>query len=301
MLDQAPPPPVIEAVAPAPAIPAELQAMLDQAIADGDERVIEKLFDYAKQARPDLAPLLADLRKTHRQQVAAREAEAAEKKLRRLADAGPLDNWSGNVEFGATLTTGPSDSLGGIAGIDLKREGLAWSHAVLLKGEIQEADGVRAVERVIASWQPRYSLAPKSYVFGLAQFEHDPALGYDERYTAGIGAGWSLASGKALKLSLEGGPALRRTVQEGQDYTRLAGRGTLDLGLAIGPRLDFGQRISVFYEDGTSSGLFSSRLDSKISEKLKLRLSYEYRIEEDGLTGTSTSGSISRASIVYKL
>lgn len=301
MLDQAPPPPVIEAAAPAPVIPAELRAILDQAIAEGDERVIDKIFDYAKRARPDLAALLSDLRKGHREEIAAREAAAAEKKRRKLADAGPLENWSGNLEFGATLTTGQTDSIGGIAALDLKREGLNWAHALLVKGEIQETNGVRAVERVIASWQPRYNLAPKSYVFGLGQFERDPELGYDARYTAGIGAGWSLASGKALKLSVEGGPALRRTLQDHHDYTRLAGRGTLDLSLAISPRLDFGQRISVFYEAGTSSGLFTSKLDSRISEKLKLRLSYEYRVEEDGLTGASSSGSISRASIVYKL
>ena len=138
-------------------------------------------------------------------------------------------------------------------------------------------------------------------MFGLGQFEHDPALGYDERYTAGLGAGWSLSSGKALKLAIEGGPALRHTVSDGEEQTRLAGRGTFDLGLAIGPRLDFKQRVSVFYEDGTSSGLLSSALDSKISENLKLRFSYEYRIEEDGLRGVSTSGSVSRASLVYKL
>lgn len=299
MLDQPPAPPAIEA--PAPVIPADLQAMLDRAIADGDEKVIDKLFDYAKLARPDLAPALAELRKGHRREIAAREAEIAEKKRLRLAEAGPFDNWAGQVEFGASFATGPTDSLGGIAAIDLKRTGLNWAHALVLKGEIQDTDGVRAVERILASWQPRYNLAPKSYIFGLGQFEHDPALGYDARYTVGAGAGWSLKSGKALKLSLEGGPALRRTVQDGQAFTRLAGRGTLDLDLTIGPRLDFGQRIAVFYEDGTSSGLFSSRLDSKISEKLKLRLSYEYRIEEDGLTGTSTSGSTSRASIVYKL
>jgi putative salt-induced outer membrane protein len=301
MLDYAPPPPSVQAPAPDAAIPADLKAMLDAAIADGDAKTIAQLFDYAGQARPDLAPALADLRATWQAQVAARAAAATEIAQRRLADAGPLDLWSGQVEFGASWSTGPTDNLGALASLDLKRDGIDWSHRLQFRGEIQETDGIRAVERLLASWQPRYATSPKSYLFGIGQFEHDPALGYDARYTAGLGAGWSLSSGKAVKLALEGGPAIRHTVSDGDEQTRLAGRGTLDLGVAIGPRLDFTQRVSVFYEDGTSSGLLSSALDSKISDKLKLRLSYEYRIEEDGLRGVSTSGSVSRASLVYKL
>jgi len=275
--------------------------MVDAAIADGDERVIEKLFGFMEKARPDLAPVLAEQRAEYRKQVAVKQAEAAEAARRRLAEAGPLDNWSGQVEFGANWSTGPAESLGAVGALDLKREGVAWTHKLLLRGEIQDTDGIRAVERIIASWQPRYALAPETYVFGLGQYERDPALGYDARYTAGLGAGWSLKSGKLLKLSVEGGPAVRRTVQDDRGNTRLAGRGTLDLGLALGPRLDFGQRVSVFYEDGTSSGIVSSTLDSKLSDKLSLRFTYEYRVEEDGLTGVSSSGSISRASLVYRL
>jgi putative salt-induced outer membrane protein len=291
----------VQAPAPAAEIPADLKVMLDAAIADGDARTITKLFDLAAKARPDLAPALAEMRSAWQEQVAARKAEASEAAQRKLADAGPFDNWTGQVEFGASWSTGPTDSLGALASLDLKRDGIDWSHRLQFRGEIQDTDGVRAVERLLASWQPRHATSPRSYVFGLGQFEHDPALGYDQRYTAGLGAGWSLSSGKNLKVALEGGPALRQTISEGEEQTRLAGRGTLDLGLAIGPRLDFTQRVSVFYEAGTSSGFLSSALDSKISEKLKLRVSYEYRIEEDGLRGVSTSGSVSRASLVYKL
>ena len=301
MLDHVPPPSVqLSAPAPAEGLPAEIEAMLEAALAEGDARIIGKMFDYAAQVRPDLAPLIEERRAAYRQQVTARKAEEEEAARRRLAEAGMLSNWAGQVEFGASWSTGPAESLGAVA-LDLKREGLAWTHKLQFRGEIQDTNGVRAVERIVAAWQPRYAVAPQGYVFGIGQYERDPGLGYDARYTTGLGAGWSLNSGKALKLALEGGPALRRTVHDGEDRTRIAGRGTLDLGVAIGPRLDFTQRVSVFYEEGTSSGLLSSALDSKLSEKLKLRLSYEYRVEQDGLRGLSSSGSISRASLVYRL
>ncbi len=282
-------------------MPAEFQALVDAAAADGDERVLGKLLGYIESVRPDLAPAVAARRAEHQARAAERQAAAATAARQKLRDAGPLDNWSGQVEFGASWSTGAAESLGAVAALDLKRDGVAWTHRVTLRGEVQDTDSIRAVERIVASWQPRYALAPQTYVFGLGQYERDPALGYQSRYSAALGAGWALPTGKPLKLSVEGGPALRRTTQAGLAETRLAGRGTLDLGLALGSRLEFGQRASIFYEDRTSSGLFTSTLDSKISDKLKLRFTYEYRIEDDGLTGATSSGSLSRASLVYRL
>jgi putative salt-induced outer membrane protein len=295
------PPLAVETSTPAPSIPADLQLLIDAAVADGDDQMVSKLLGYIERTRPDLADAVAAVRRINEQRIAARQEVASEAARRKLADAGPLDNWSGQVEFGASWSTGPAESLGAVGALDLKREGLAWTHRVLLRGEVQDTDGIRAVERIIASWQPRYAVSNQAYVFGLGQYERDPALCYEARYSAAIGAGWALPAGKPFRLSVEGGPALRRTLQAGEARTRLAGRGTLDLGLVLGPRLELGQRASLFYEDRTSSGVLASTIDSKISEKLKLRFTYEYRIEEDGITGTSSSGSISRASLVYRL
>jgi putative salt-induced outer membrane protein len=299
MIDQ--PPAAVEATATPSELPSDLQALVDAAIVDGDDRVLAKLFGYIEKARPDLARAVTQARLAHDEQVATRRSAAAEAARQKLVEAGPLENWSGQIEFGASWSTGPAESLGAVGALDLKRDGLTWTHRLSLRGEIQDTNGVRAVERIVASWQPRFALAPQAYLFGLGQYERDPALGYEARYSAALGAGWALTAGRPLRLSLEGGPALRRTYQAGMERSRLAGRGTLDLRLAIGPRLELGQRASLFYEDGTSSGILASTIDSKISAKLKLRITYEYRSEEDGLTGASSSGSISRASLIYSL
>ncbi len=302
MLDQPPSPAsLVQAPAEAAPIPADLKALLDVAIAEGDDRTIGKLFDYAVRARPDAAIAIIAMQVAHRQVLEARKAEVAAAEKRKLADAGPLRNWTGQVEFGASWATGPASSFGAVGALDLNRQGIEWTHKVLLRGEVQDINGVRAVERIIASWQPRYAVGPDLYVFGLGQYERDPALGYDERYSAALGAGWSVSAGERVKLALEGGPAFRRTIALNDDRARVAGRGTADLRLTLSPSLDFRQRLSAYYESGTSSGLLSSTLDSKLSDKLSLRFTYEYRVEEDGLPGLSSSGSISRASLVYRL
>lgn len=298
MIDQAP----ATVAAPAAAqLPQDLQNLIDAAAADGDDQLIGRLFGYIEKVRPDLAALVAFQRAAHQEKMRERQAVAAASARQKLMEAGPLDNWSGQVEFGASWSTGPAESLGAVGSLDLKREGVVWTHRLLLRGEVQDTNGIRAVERIVTSWQPRHTLAAQSYLFGLAQYERDPALGYTSRYSAALGAGWAVPTGKRLRLAVEGGPALRRAVVAGSAVTKLAGRGTVDLGLPLTSRLEFGQRASLLYEVGTSSGLLTSTLDSNISDRLKIRFTYEYRMEENGSTGASSSGSISRASLVYRL
>lgn len=299
MLDQLPP--ALIAPAPEAEVPADLKAMIEAAMAEGDEAVIAKLFGYAEKARPDARAALARMRGAWLKGQEEKRLALAEAERAKLAGAGPLDGWTGRVEFGASWSTGPVESLGLLGAVEAERQGLKWTHKLLARADVQDTDGVRAVERIVASWQPRYTLDKTAYAFGLGQYERDPALGYQSRFSAALGAGWRLREGGDLRLSLEGGPAFRLTRTDAASRARLAGRGSLDLGWQISSRLEFSQRASLFYEDGSSSGFIATALDSKVSDKINLRLSYEYRIEEDVVRGLDNSGSISRASLVYKL
>jgi putative salt-induced outer membrane protein len=302
MLDLAPPPATVAPAAPVPAqIPPDLKAMLDAALAEGDAAVIGKMFDFARRARPDAAEAIGAMQAAWKTGLDSAKAARVAAEKAELAKAGVFDNWTGQVEFGASWSTGPASSLGLLGTLDLQKQGLDWTHRVSLRGEVLDTDNVRAVERFVASWQPRRTLGPRAYLFGLGQFERDPALGYDARYSAGAGAGWTVEQGKGFRLTVEGGPAYRLTEANGAARSRIAGRGSVDLGWALTPRLDFSQKASLFYEAGTSSGFLSSALDSKVTEKLNLRVSYEYRIEEDTMRGLSSTGSTTRASLVYRL
>ncbi|OQW47037.1 MAG: hypothetical protein A4S16_09440 [Proteobacteria bacterium SG_bin6] len=291
----------VEAPAQPTPIPPEIRAMIDSAIAADDDVAVDKMIDYAAKARPDLAPALATLRVEQQRARADRAAAKQQAEQARLAEAPWYAEWHGQLEFGATLATGPVNSLGLITSADLERRGINWTHKLFLRAEVQSAAGARTAERMTALWQPRYTLSKRAYAFGLAQFERDPTLGYDERYTTGVGGGLKLVAAERLRLAVEGGPALRRTVTPTDDSARIAARGTLDLGWQLSPRLEFGQRVALFYEAGSSSGVLNSTLDSKLSDKLALRVSFEYRAEDDRLRGVSTNGSVSRASLVYKL
>ena len=292
MIDQ---PPSIEA--PSPVVPADLQAILDVAMAEGDEATVEKVFGYALHARPDAKQAIEALRSDYRARlVTSREVKQAEAKDL-LARSDPFLNWSGQVEFGGSLATGAVSSLGLLGAVDVERKGIRWSHKLAIRGELQDTNGARSVERLVAAWQPRYAVSEREYVFGLAQYEHDPRLGYDSRYSAGIGAGLKLATPGGMKFGIEGGPAFRQTDKGETQRSALAARASADLIWPLTPRMTIEQKASAYYEDGLANGLLASSLNTRVSDKVKLKLSYEFRYESGPYRGTS--GSTTRASLVF--
>ncbi len=300
MIGQSPP-----AVQPAPVatdagqLPADVRGILEFAIGEGDAATIERVFGYARRARPDAVAAIDALHATYQQQLDRKRREEATAAEVRLARWNPLVNWAGQLEFGASWTTGAASSLGLLGSVDVERKGVAWTHKLQVRGEMQETNGSRAVERVTASWQPRYSFGERGYTFGLTQYEHDPALGYDNRYSVGIGAGLRFGSPERLQLLVDGGPAVRRTDRLDESRTALAGRGSADLNWPLSSRLILKQKVAAFFEDGKTDGLSASSLDTQLSRNLKLRLSYEYRFENE--RPVANGGSTSRASFIFGL
>ena len=296
MMQMAPPPPAIQADGDANAVPADIRAILEVAMRDGDAATVERVFGFARSARPDALAAIEELYATFAAQQRRKQEQADAAARVRLGRSNPLVNWTGQLEFGATWATGAVSSLGLLGAADLDRRGVAWSHKVVLRAELQDTDGARAVERVTASWQPRLLFQDTGYAFGLAQYERDPVLGYDHRISFGVGAGFGFGRADGLRVTLDGGPAVRRTDRQGTTSTSLAGRGAADVSWPVSSRVSLQQKIAAFYEDGRANGLFTSALDTKVSSKLTLRLSHDFRFETVGRS--SIEGSISRASLV---
>ena len=132
-----------------------------------------------------------------------REQEARNERLRARQ---VLANWRGELELGAFRTTGTSSNFGVLGSLDVQREGLRWTHALLARAEFQSTNGKASMERNFARWQPKYRFGERTYVFGLAQYEHDLFAGYDDRYTLGGGIGYRAVTEDALLLEVGGCP-----------------------------------------------------------------------------------------------
>jgi putative salt-induced outer membrane protein len=294
-----PAPPLI-LLDPPPPLSADVRLMIETAIADGDETAAKQVIAVARKISPRGDAEIDAIEKAWKAQLAAKAAEAEEKRLARLRNAGPFDVWSGNVEVGGARATGTSDSLGAFASVSLERATIDWTHKLVGSVDLQRTNGQTSAERLLGSWQPSYRFSPQTYAFGLAQYEHDPFAGYDTRATLGTGLGYRPLHTPNLTLELEGGPALRYTAPiDGMDRTHFVGRGSLNLQWQVSPTLKLSQQTAIFLERKASNAVATTALDTKLIGNLKARLSYNIQYEGNSPLGTDALNTQSRVTFLY--
>ncbi len=287
-------------VVPPPLLPHATRRMIEAALDDGDARAIDTVLKLARKTSPDAKDEIDAIEIPYRAAIAREKADKEQRRLAQLASSDVFQNWKGQVELGASRTTGSRDSYGLFGSLAAERTGLRWVHKVAARADIQETNDVTTAERVLASWQPNFKVDDRFYAFGLAQYEYDPILGYDARYTTSGGVGIGLVRSDVLKVEFEGGPALRHTRPiDGPADTTMSGRGSLNLGWKIAPNLSFSQASSFYYEPGESSANAQTALDTKLIGALKARLSYNVVYEEARPRGTDAVDTSSRATLIY--
>lgn len=270
-----------------------IKAMIDEAMKGGNEGEVATIVKIAKRTNPDAAKEIADY---HANWLSDRR----EAKQVKLAEADMLDNWHGKGEVGAHLTTGNNDSSGVVLGLKLNREGLKWRHEIFASTDIQRTNGKRTRERYLAGAKVEYKFSERGYSYGLGQYERDPFLGYEDRWSASGGIGYRLIDKPDLTLGLDTGPAFRHTdFTNGEDETKLAGRAAIDVKWKINPSLRLSNNASTYYETGGWSSASLTALDAKISSALTARLSYAMQHETDPLPGRDKLDTTSRATLVY--
>ncbi len=287
-------------VAAAP-LPPEVRSVIEAAVASGDAQAVATVARFARQAHPAAAAEIEAMVEVFTKARTEREAEAARERQDALASAGMLDNWTGQIELGASRSTGRTNSVGFLGGVTLERQGVAWRHRLNARAELQETNDVRSTQRATLSWEPRRALGERLYAVGTAQYDHDPILGFDNRYTLGVGGGYRLIASGETRLDLEGGPAVRREDPvSGDPATSIAARASADLRWKIKPTLELRQTGTFYLEDGNRTGRALTALDTRLVGDLGLRLSYELRYERAG-AGTGFLDTTSRATIVLGL
>ncbi|MGN6819626.1 MAG: DUF481 domain-containing protein, partial [Sphingomonas sp.] len=277
---------------PAP-IPPQIKAMLDAAIASGNESEVATIVKYASTAAPDskdaIAKLAGDWKK-----------KRADEKTAKLQNAGLFDLWSGRAELGGFISTGNSESEGVSASLALTRDGLNWRQKLKFQADYQRNLGVTSREHYLASWEPNWKLDGRSYVYGSALFESDRFLGYTQRYSASVGAGYSALKTDKVKLDLELGPAYRATsFTDGGDERSIAARGSLDFSWKLAKGLQLSQNAAAYIEHYNSTVTGTTALNAKVLGPLSAQFSYNVQYESMPPEGRVTTDTISRAGLVY--
>jgi putative salt-induced outer membrane protein len=287
-------------VAAAP-LPADVRAVIEAAVASGDAQAVATVARFVRQTHPDASGEIDAIVQAFDAAKAERDRAAESARRAALASAGPLEHWTGQIELGASRSTGRTDSLGFIGAVTLERQDISWRHRLDARAELQETNNVRSTQRVTLAWEPRRALGERLYAVGTAQYDHDPILGFRHRATLGLGGGYQLIASEAARLDLEGGPALRREVPvAGDPATSIAARASADFRWKIRPTLEFRQTGTFYLEDGNRTGRAMTALDTRLFGDLGLRLSYELRYERAG-AATGFLDTTSRATLLFSL
>lgn len=297
----APEPPV--SVVPVPAsdtLPEAVRRMIATAVASGDEAALAAVVKIARKTYPGFATAIATATIDHDMEMAARKQAEERARIARLSDPNPLVNWKGEIEAGASRSTGNTRNVALFAGGRAEREGLNWRHTLLARIDLQSTDDVTTTERITASWQPNYKFDDRFYAYGIGQFEHDRFLGYDSRYTLGGGIGYGVIRRPGLNLDFEGGPALRHTnFIEDTKETGLASRASIKLRWTLGPNLQFAQDAALYLAPNDNNAVATTSLDTRLIGALKARFSYNLQYERDTPEGRQSLDTLSRATLVY--
>lgn len=291
-------------------MPPPVRAMIDAAIATGDEAKVATVIDLAKQTNPDDAAEIDAVHTAFKAEMAEKKRLAALEKREELAKAGFFENWGGEGQLGAFRSTGNTESLGLSAALKLERKGVDWTHALRGAADYQRTNSVTSREQFFAAYEPRYQIDKRLFAYGLAQYENDRFQGFDARYSVSAGLGYKLIAEPDMTLSVKAGPAYRHTeFVDGRTADRLAGLVGLDFDWRIAEGLKLtqdtnavtttgGEAVVIFDSANTSLNVITG-LEAKISDRLSTRLSYAIEYESNPPVGAVQTDTLTRFTLIY--
>lgn len=282
------------------AMPDSVRGMIATTMANGSKEEVDTVVKFAKQSNPEDAAEIDKMYDGYKADQAKRDAEAAKAKEEELRTAGLFENWKGEGEIGAFLTTGNTDASGFAAGLKLHRDGIKWRHNVFVAADYQRTNGVTSREYISAGYKADWKINQRLYVYGIGQYERDPIAGYTRRLTAGTGVGYRMIDRPNMTLDLEAGPSWRQTrYVGGLSESKIAARGAVNFGWQVTPNMRFGENASVYIQSGSSTYNSLTGLDFKVSDRLSARISYLLQHESDPLPGRKSTDGTARFTVVY--
>ena len=293
------------------ALPEPVRAMIDAAIATGDETKVRTVVEIAKQTNPgDAAEIDAMLTRFEAKLAEAKAAEASAKEAA-IRSAGLFENWSGKGELGAFRATGNTSNTGITAGLTVDRQGIDWRHRFTARADYQRANGETTREQFLARYEPNINISDNFYVYALAQYERDRFQGFSGRYAISGGIGYQVLKKDDIQLSVKAGPAYRVTeFVDGRSESSIAGLIGVDFDWSITDRLKLTQDTNAVAEaGGTAVAIIDARntsidlitgLNATISSKLSARFSYAVADDSNPPPGAVQTATRSRVTLSYE-
>ena len=274
-------------------IPEAIRAMLDAAIASGNDADVATIVKYARTADPISGDAVSAIAQAWR-------ADRDRQRTEVIREARFVDLWTGKAELGGFLTTGTSETKGLTGALSAIREGILWRQKFHGQIDYQESLGVTTREHFLASYEPNYKLDERAYVYGAFSYESDRTLGFYDRFSGSVGLGYSAIKKPAMSLDFELGPGYRDTsFTDDTRQSSIAARGTLDFKWHLLSGVTISQAASAYVQryDSTLGG--TTALSAKLIGPLSGQVSYNIQHESEPPAGSASTNTTTRAGLVY--
>ncbi|HUD93975.1 DUF481 domain-containing protein [Sphingobium sp.] len=274
-------------------LPPAVREMMEAAIANGNEAEIATLAKIAKQTNPESVNEIQKMVTSWKERTKATHDTL-------IREANFTDLWTGRVEAGGFRSTGSTSEIGISAAATVTRTGLQWNHKLTASADYRRANGVTSRERYFGSYEPRFEFDPRGFAYGLAQFERDTSIGYDERYTGSVGVGYKLIMSKPVDLSADIGPSVRHAKYViGDRETKLGVRGSMALAWRVTPTLTFKQTAAGYAESDVYTLNALTSVETKVTTRWSAAFSYNVQYESETLLSARDFDTLSRLTLTY--
>ncbi|UIP05876.1 DUF481 domain-containing protein [Erythrobacter sp. SDW2] len=291
-------------------LPPGAQAIIDAAIATGDDAKVKTALELARTAFPASAEQIDAISAQWGTALAGRKAAEAAEKEKTIRAAGVFDLWTGRVELGGFQSSGNTDSVGISASAGIKRQGIEWSHALRTRVDFQRQNSTTSRQQVLVAYEPRWQFGEDVFAYGLAQFEHDRLQRIAARYQVSGGIGYRIINEDNAKLSVKAGPAYRVSdYLNGPTESRLGGLFGMEFEWLPLERVKLTQSASAVAETGGQATVFidaantsidlSTGLEFKISDRLVSRFAYDVEYDSHPQAGAVATDTMARTSLIY--
>ncbi|MEM7702417.1 MAG: DUF481 domain-containing protein [Pseudomonadota bacterium] len=301
---------VLAAVPASAEIPEPVRAMIDAALASGDEAKVRTIIYLAKTTNPDDVAELDAILASFESNLAATSAAEAAAEEESIRSAGWLDGWSGKGELGAFQSTGNAENTGVTGSVSLTKKGINWRHKLRGRADYQETEGRVTREQYFAAYEPNLKLNNRLFAYALAQYERDRFQGFSGRYAVSGGLGYQIIENDKMQLAVKAGPAYRVTrFIDGTSESRIAGLLGVDFDWDIAERLKLTHDTNAVAETGSSATIIVDRnntslnlatgLNAKISDRVSARFSYTIEYDSNPPVGAVQTDTLSRITLIY--
>jgi putative salt-induced outer membrane protein len=274
-------------------LPPSVREMLEASIANGNETEIATVAKIAKQTNPASADEIQRMVNSWKERTKATHDTV-------IREARFSELWTGRIEAGGFRSTGSTSEIGISAAATATRAGLQWTHKLTASADYRRANGITSRERYFGSYEPRYEFDARGFAYGLAQFERDTSIGYDERYTGSVGVGYKLIMSKPVDLSADIGPSIRHAKYIiGERETKLGVRGSMALAWRATPTLTVKQTASGYAESDVYTLNSLTSVETKVSTRWSAAFSYNVQYESETVLAARDFDTLSRLTLTY--